>query len=77
MRTLAASEPEHETGTTLTVLAWSGSHLALVHIGDSRAYLLRDGELLRLTHDHTVVQEMVDDGRLPLRRPSHTRTPRC
>jgi len=64
VRTLAASEPEHETGTTLTALAWSGSHLALVHIGDSRAYLLRDGELLRLTHDHTVVQEMVDDGRL-------------
>jgi PPM family protein phosphatase len=62
VRTVAASESE--TGTTLTALAWSGSQLALIHVGDSRAYLLRDGELLRLTHDHTVVQEMVDDGRL-------------
>jgi protein phosphatase len=62
VRTLAELDPS--TGTTLTALAWSGSQLALVHIGDSRAYLLRDGELLRLTHDHTVVQEMVDDGRL-------------
>ncbi|MGH3584970.1 MAG: MerR family transcriptional regulator [Pseudonocardia sp.] len=52
------------SGTTLTALAWSGSDLALIHIGDSRAYLLRDGELLRLTHDHTAVQQMVDDGRL-------------
>ena len=65
VRSLAASEPGSETtGTTLTALALSGSNIALVHIGDSRAYLLRDGELLRLTHDHTVVQEMVDDGRL-------------
>ncbi|OZM77630.1 MerR family transcriptional regulator [Pseudonocardia sp. MH-G8] len=62
VRTAVASESE--TGTTLTALVWSGSQLALIHIGDSRAYLLRDGELLRLTHDHTVVQEMVDDGRL-------------
>jgi PPM family protein phosphatase len=64
VRTFAATEPGSDTGTTLTALAWSGSQLALVHVGDSRAYLLRDGELLRLTHDHTVVQEMVDDGRL-------------
>ncbi|MEG3626556.1 MerR family transcriptional regulator [Streptomyces poriticola] len=51
-------------GTTLTALLWTGSRLALVHIGDSRAYLLRDGGLFRITHDHTMVQSMVDEGRL-------------
>lgn len=53
-----------ETGTTLTALLLSGSRLALVHIGDSRAYLLRDGELFQITHDHTLVQAMVDEGRI-------------
>jgi protein phosphatase len=52
------------SGTTLTALVWTGSDVALVHVGDSRAYLLRDGELLRLTHDHTVTQRMVDAGEL-------------
>jgi serine/threonine protein phosphatase PrpC/DNA-binding transcriptional MerR regulator len=53
-----------EVGTTLTAMFWTGSQLALVHIGDSRAYLLREGELFQITHDHTVVQSMVDEGRL-------------
>ncbi|GGS47471.1 MerR family transcriptional regulator [Streptomyces violaceus] len=53
-----------DDGTTLTALLWTGSRLALVHIGDSRAYLLRDGELFLITHDHTVVQSMIDEGRL-------------
>jgi protein phosphatase len=53
-----------EAGTTLTAVLWTGSQLALVHIGDTRAYLLRDGELFRITHDHTVVQTMLDEGRL-------------
>jgi protein phosphatase len=53
-----------EIGTTLTAMVWTGSRLALVHIGDSRAYLLRDGALFQITHDHTVVQSMIDEGRL-------------
>ncbi|MDN0194250.1 MerR family transcriptional regulator [Streptomyces sp. S.PNR 29] len=53
-----------EAGTTLTAMLWTGSQLALVHIGDSRVYLLRDGELFQITHDHTMVQSMVDEGRL-------------
>ncbi|GLF95814.1 MerR family transcriptional regulator [Streptomyces yaizuensis] len=52
------------SGTTLTAMVWTGSRLALVHIGDSRAYLLRDGGLFRITHDHTVVQSMIDAGTL-------------
>ena len=53
-----------EAGTTLTAMLWTGSQLALVHIGDSRVYLLRGQELFQITHDHTIVQSMVDEGRL-------------
>jgi serine/threonine protein phosphatase PrpC len=59
-----ATDDPDANGTTLTALLWTGSRLALVHIGDSRAYLLRDGELFRITHDHTVVQSLIDEGRL-------------
>jgi PPM family protein phosphatase len=51
-----------ESGTTLTALLLSGRQLGLVHVGDSRVYLLRDGNLSQITHDHTVVQSMVDEG---------------
>jgi PPM family protein phosphatase len=51
-------------GTTLTAMLWTGSRLALVHIGDSRVHLLRDGGLCQITHDHTLVQAMVDEGRI-------------
>jgi protein phosphatase len=65
VREFVSSDPaRHGGGTTLTAMLWSGSRLALVHVGDSRVYLLRDGELFQLTDDHTVVQSMVDDGRL-------------
>ncbi|WP_406259650.1 MerR family transcriptional regulator [Streptomyces sp. JL3001] len=53
-----------DAGTTLTALLWTGSRLALVHIGDSRAYVLRGGGLFRITDDHTVVQSLIDEGRL-------------
>jgi serine/threonine protein phosphatase PrpC/DNA-binding transcriptional MerR regulator len=61
---VASGPSQREAGTTLTAMLWTGSHLALVHIGDSRAYLLRGGELFQITHDHTYVQSMVDEGRL-------------
>jgi serine/threonine protein phosphatase PrpC len=53
-----------DSGSTLTAMLWTGSQLALVHIGDSRAYVLREGALFQITHDHTVVQAMVDEGTL-------------
>jgi PPM family protein phosphatase len=51
-------------GTTLTALLWADGHAALCHIGDSRGYLLRDGDLYQMTHDHTLVQSLVDEGRI-------------
>jgi protein phosphatase len=51
-------------GTTLTALLWSGTRMGLAHIGDSRAYLLRDDELTQITADHTLVQRYVDEGQL-------------
>jgi protein phosphatase len=61
---VGASTPTGGVVSTLTALLWSGSRLALVHIGDTRAYLVRDGELFQITHDHTYVQSLVDEGRL-------------
>jgi serine/threonine protein phosphatase PrpC len=59
-----AATDDHQPVTTLTAILRSESQLALVHIGDTRAYLLRGGELVQLTHDHTYVQSLVDQGRL-------------
>jgi len=53
-------------GTTLTALFWSDGHAAVCHIGDSRGYLLRENELYQITHDHTLVQSLVDEGRISL-----------
>ena len=51
-------------GTTLVVLVVDGDQAHLAHVGDSRAYLFRAGRLVRLTRDHTVVQQEIDAGRL-------------
>jgi serine/threonine protein phosphatase PrpC len=51
-------------GTTLTAVLFSGSKMGMVHIGDSRAYLLRQGEFVQITKDDTYVQMLVDEGRI-------------
>lgn len=51
-------------GTTLTALRFMGSSVGLVHVGDSRAYLLRDDSLNQITHDDTYVQFLVDSGKI-------------
>lgn len=62
---MAARRPElHGMGTTLTMAYLIGRELYVVHVGDSRAYLLRQGTLYRLTRDHTLVEEMKDRGLL-------------
>ena len=62
---VADSDPAlRGTGTTLVALLLDGTRVGVGHVGDSRAYLLRDGELHQLTHDHTLVQSLIDEGRL-------------
>lgn len=62
---MVQEDPQLEgMGTTLTALLWTGQRLGLVHVGDSRAYLLRDGVLTQITQDHTWVQRLVDEGRI-------------
>jgi serine/threonine protein phosphatase PrpC len=51
-------------GTTLTSLVITNNQVDLLHIGDSRCYLWRDKKLERLSYDHTVMQELLDQGRL-------------
>jgi serine/threonine protein phosphatase PrpC len=51
-------------GTTLTAVLFSGSKFGMVHIGDSRAYMLRQGEFAQITKDDTYVQMLVDEGRI-------------
>ncbi len=51
-------------GTTLTALSLSGNQVDLLHIGDSRCYRFRDNKLEKLSYDHTVMQELLDQGRL-------------
>jgi protein phosphatase len=73
MQEMSAADPSTQgMGTTLTALLWDGTSVAICHIGDSRAYLLRDGELHQITRDHTLVQSLVDDGKIsPADAPHH------
>jgi len=62
---LVAEQPDLEgMGTTLTAILFAGNRLGLVHIGDSRAYLMRDGQLNQITKDDTFVQSLIDEGRI-------------
>jgi serine/threonine protein phosphatase PrpC len=62
---LSHQRPEHAgMGTTITALYVGEQDVAVAHVGDSRAYCLRDGELLRLTDDHSLVDELIRQGRL-------------
>jgi protein phosphatase len=62
---LVESDPELDgTSTTITAALFDGRRIGVAHVGDSRAYLLRDGELSQLTADHTFVQSLVDEGRI-------------
>src|SRR5665648_900453 len=58
-------------GTTVTALLRSGNKLAMAHIGDSRAYLLREGELTQVTTDHSFVQHLVNTGKLTPEEAEH------
>jgi PPM family protein phosphatase len=51
-------------GTTLTAAIVEGSHVAIAHVGDSRAYLLHDGVLSRVSEDHSMVADMIRRGQL-------------
>jgi PPM family protein phosphatase len=65
IREMAAGDKSLEgMGTTVTALLEDGDVVHLAHVGDSRAYLLRGGELSQLTEDHTLVQELVKQGKL-------------
>ena len=72
LRDMVAGDPELDgMGTTLTALLRAGSRFGLVHIGDSRAYLLRGDQFQQITKDHTFVQTLVDDGRITAEEASH------
>jgi serine/threonine protein phosphatase PrpC len=72
LRAGVAAEPAHEgMSTTLTAVLTDGSQVALAHLGDSRAYLLRDGQLSQLTHDQTFVQMLVDEGQISAEQARH------
>lgn len=58
-------------GTTVTAILRAGNKLAMVHLGDSRGYLLRDGVLTQVTTDHTFVQHLVNTGKITPEEAEH------
>ena len=63
--TQVVKQPELEgMGTTLTAILFAGNRIGLCHVGDSRGYLYRDGQLSQITRDDTFVQSLVDEGRI-------------
>jgi protein phosphatase len=65
LRDMVAADSELQgMGTTVTAVLTDGDYTWLAHVGDSRAYLLRDDALHQLTRDHTFVQQLVDEGRI-------------
>ena len=72
LRAMVAENPQLEgMGTTLTALFFAHGQLSVAHIGDSRAYRLRNGRLEQLTTDHTWVQRLVDEGRISAEEAGH------
>ena len=68
----ATRDPETAgMGTTLTALLFAEHRVALAHIGDSRAYLLRNGSLQQITRDDTFVQSLLDEGRITPQEAAH------
>jgi len=53
-----------EMGTTVVLALFTGDHVVTAHVGDSRAYLIRKGEIRQLTQDHTFVAEWLQEGRI-------------
>ena len=65
LRLMTDRDPELAgMGTTLVALLFDRGRLGLLHVGDSRCYLLREQQLIQITHDHTLVQALVDEGRI-------------
>jgi protein phosphatase len=58
-------------GTTLTAAYVGDDEISIAHVGDSRAYCLRDGKLMRLTKDHSLVDELISSGRLTPEEAEH------
>ena len=69
---LAQANPDYRgMGTTLTAALVEGRRLHVAHVGDSRAYLLRDGQFSQLTDDHTLVQHLVNEGQITREEAAH------
>jgi len=72
LRDMVRGDPElRGMSTTVTAMLRAGSRFGLVHVGDSRCYLLRGGELQQITRDHTFVQGLIDEGRITPEEADH------